>query len=366
MVRGGVSRRTSWPELPPLITPSNGRGPTKGGEAMVPRPTAILRKSFLTFAAKFKTVLLVAVAVLLLLSMTYPTRFFLNLVPARRGDDAGAYRAAEEPARDSAGPGPRSLSAATPPLSPGGRGTIVQVAVVPKSDGDRRSAPLLAAATAEVTGHFSLSHENWNKSPAPPNLAPRSHEDAHDLVVSDESHPNPQHREVVESVNGELEKEPYSNLHDWNDGVSTNSMKLLLEKWRSAGYKNQEFEEVFRDMMNKRKPKIPVEQEEVEEKDGVEQKWGDPHRVNFHDPVQRMKYYKTLRNKYSSSLAHKKQNKEAMFRKMMDSVWNGWFEGEQDGKVPWTVCKLLHATYFTIHSLCMQQHTCRTVNTAEI
>ena len=286
---------------------------------MVPRPTAILRKVFLTFTAKFKTTLLVAVALLLLLSMVYPTRFSLKLVPARRGD-AGAYRAAKEPVRDFVGPGLRSLPVATPPPSPGGHATVVQVAVVPKSDSDHRSAPLLPAATAEVTGHFFVSHENGSKLPTPANLAPRSHEDAHDLH---KNHPNPQHRE---SVNGEPEKEPDSNLHDRNDGVSTNRMRSLLEKWRSAGYKNPEFEEVFQDMMNRRKPKIPVEQGETE------QKWGDPHRVNFHDPVQRMKYYKTLRNKYSSSLAHKKQNKEAMFRKMVDSMWNGWFEGEQDGK----------------------------------
>ena len=60
-----------------------------------------------------------------------------------------------------------------------------------------------------------------------------------------------------------------------------------------------------------------------------------PYRVNFHDPIQRLAYYRKLRQRLGGPDARLRLNRrQSVNRKdMIRDIWGGWFENDEDCKL---------------------------------
>ena len=60
-----------------------------------------------------------------------------------------------------------------------------------------------------------------------------------------------------------------------------------------------------------------------------------PHKVNFHDPIQRLAYYRKLRQRLGGPDARLRLNRrQSVNRKdMIRDIWGGWFENDEDCKL---------------------------------
>lgn len=60
-----------------------------------------------------------------------------------------------------------------------------------------------------------------------------------------------------------------------------------------------------------------------------------PHRVNFHDPIQRLAYYRKLRQRMGGADSRIRLNRrQSVNRKeMIRDIWGGWFENDEDCKL---------------------------------
>ena len=261
----------------------------------------MLRRVSLRVMARLKTILLLAIVFLLALNLVFPTRYTLKLVPVTSQDDTFDTRL---PSREVKQVEPSHVSA-----------------VLTKANGTERATTSTRKATVqpstEGSNHFLV--QNPRERRPVHNVrwveAPRERD-----WVKEEDAP------MVGDVAGwhhfmwqeEEEREDYKAKH--GSRLPSEEMKNLLQKWRSAGYKDSEFDDVFGGILSD------------QEHRGNDRP--DPRRVNFHDPVQRMKYYKALRNKYADpALRRRGMGKASMFHKVVDSMWGGWFEGDGEGKM---------------------------------
>lgn len=275
-----------------------------------------MRKVSLSVMARLKTILLVAIAVLLALNLVFPTRYTLKLVPVTPQDDMFDTHL---PSREVKQVAPSHASTVLASVNRTERATV-----------STRKATV--QPSTERSDYFIVqNHKNRPLHEVRWVEVPRERDERKVDYADRRKNPmswGPHHSMWQPEDEEEKEEEEYKARH--GSRLPNEEMKNLLQKWRSAGYKDSEFDDVFGGMLSKREPEY--------EQDGRP----DPRRVNFHDPVQRMKYYKALRSKYAdSALRRRRMDKASMFHKVVDSMWGGWFEGDEGKRLVSTALVLI-------------------------
>ena len=279
--------------------------------------------------------LLLAIAVLLALNLVFPARYTLKLVPVKSQDKMFDTPL---PSREVKQVEPSHVSAVLPKANRTERETVStrKVTVQPSTErGDhipvqnhRARRPVHEVRWVEVPrehGEVKVDYADKKNNP----------------MVWDDAGQRHSMRQLEE------EKVNYGVRH--GSRFPGEEMNILFQKWRSAGYKDSEFNDVFGEMMrdqeNQRddRPDFkrvnfhdPIKRMHADSAHRRDQRDDRPdlRRVNFHDPVQRMNYYKFLWSKNAdSALRQTWMGRVSMSHEVVDNTWNGWFEGGKEGKM---------------------------------
>ena len=257
-----------------------------------------LRRASLSVMARLKSpLLLLAIAVLLALSLVFPARYILKLVPVTSQDDTPL------PSREMKQAEPSHVSAVLPKANRTERetGSTRNVTVQPSTE--RNDHFLVQNHTARGPVH----EVRWVEVPRERGEVKVDYADKkNNPMVWDDAGERHSMRQL------EGEKVDYGVRH--GSRLFGEEVHILSQKWRSAGYKDSEVNDVFGGMTR----------DQVHQRDD---------RPDFHDPVQRMNYYKSLRNKHAdSALRQRWMGRVSMSHKVEDNTWGSWFEGDKEGK----------------------------------
>ena len=252
------------------------------------------------------SLLMLAIAVLLALRLVFPTRYTLKPVPVTSQDDTFDTHLPSREVKQV------ELSHVSAVLTKGSR--------TERETGSTRKATV-QPSTAR-SDHFLVQnhrekgtvHEvRWVEVPRERCEVKVDYADKkNNPMVWDDAGERHSMRQL------EREKVNYGVRH--GSRLSGEEMNILFQKWRSAGYKDSEVNDVFGGMMR---------DQEHQRDDRL-----DLRQVKFHDPVQRMNYNKSLRNKHAdSALRQKWMSRASMSHTVEDNMWGSWFEGDKEGKM---------------------------------
>ena len=286
---------------------------------------------------RLKTVLLVAVAFLLAMNLVLPVRYTVKLVAVQQNlVPEPAYLERREPALQR--PSEAVLAAST--------AVEVELAQKELTPGPARSAPRQPESDQFVEQEegeeydtflsredYVVSHEDpaekperiKSLSPAPPGLT--AERDAAQATFLQE------HRESQSEE---------KNQADQDQDEQKVALKRLEAKWQDAGFSKSEFKQVFgnieamtdkaahdrmhRDDVNERHRKEMMKRYYEKERRG-EPRLPSARGVDFHDPVQRMAYYKKLKSKYAGAGMRMRRSEHAEHMKeLINTLWGSWFD----------------------------------------
>lgn len=226
-----------------------------------------------------KTGLLVVIAVLFALNLLLPVRYTLQLVPVT----------------------------STPPL---------QEAIL----AEKRSEPSVDNAAVAV---------QTPKEAASVSRRDETNKDVVALPVANEA--NEANRKETETFASFLKR----TLNDKKK--NDNNDKVPEEKNKLGPYDPHSRDNFRRPRLMEQKHRREMMDDFFEKREGygADPDVPGPYRVNFHDPIQRLAYYRKLRQRLGGPDARLRLNRrQSVNRKdMIRDIWGGWFENDEDCKL---------------------------------